>query len=53
LHNIRQKLNKFKEEIHSNSWFSGSVKIIPKSKTEDWKIIEEELEEKLYKQHIQ
>lgn len=29
------------------------MKNIPPSKTNDWKIIEEQLEEKLYKQHIQ
>jgi hypothetical protein len=53
LHNIRYKLNKFKEEIYKNSFFSGSNKSIPNQKIEEWKDIEEQLEEKLYKQHIQ
>lgn len=53
LHHIREKLNKFKEEIYSNSFFSGSIKTIPKIKIDEWKVIEEQLEEKLYKQHIQ
>lgn len=47
LHNIRMKLNKFKEEIHNNSYFSGSSKTIPATKTNEWKSIEEKLEEKL------
>jgi len=53
LHHIREKLNKFKEEIYINSFFSGSIKTIPKIKIDEWKVIEEQLEEKLYKQHIQ
>jgi len=53
LHNIREKLAKFKDEIYSNSFFSGSTKAIPVKNKEEWKIIEEQLEEKLYKQHIQ
>lgn len=53
LHNIREKLARFKEEIQSNSFFSGSTKAIPVKNKEEWKIIEEQLEEKLYKQHIQ
>lgn len=47
LHNIREKLAKFKEEIYSNSFFSGSTKAIPVKNKEEWKIIEEQLEEKL------